>query len=308
MLVIRMGGCGLFFDLKMDIPAFFYYDIKKIYLTFSQGGWDGMNFYDTHMHSHLSFDCQEQPEAYFDRSLGVVAFTDHLDVYNPISDHQDDIPDFDQLFQWKKHFKKSHNMDIIAGVEVGYLKDRHDQIDQIVSSYDFDLVLLSCHQNGRYDYMDEPLIDCRENMVMNYVDDLLETVHRFPKGQILTHFDYGFRVHNMSTDLIEPYKDKLCQVFEIIIEEDIAFELNSKSISKYNNRDLYEWAIPTYQDLGGTLFSIGSDAHHAEDMYLDFKQLIILLERYKVKDIVQVYQQKIDLMSLEQVKQALKIH
>ncbi len=261
-----------------------------------------MNFYDTHMHSSLSFDCRETVENYVKQSKGCLAFTDHLELNNPINDFQDDIPDFDQLFEWKESLKNDHQIELMAGVEIGYFKERQKDIEAILEQYDFDLILLSCHHNGEYDYMDEPWRDCRENMVMNYVDDLLETVEEFPKGHILAHFDYGFRVHNMSTDLIEPYKDKLRQVFKLMVENELAFELNSKSIFKYKNRDLYEWAIPEYQKLGGSLFSLGSDAHQASDMFLDFKQLIILLERFKVNEIVQVKNKELELMPLEKVK------
>lgn len=49
-------------------------------------------------------------------------------------------------------------------------------------------------------------------------------------------------------------------------------ELNAKSFLKYGNEDLYRYAVPLYQSVGGKLFTLGSDAHVAEDYQLGFKK------------------------------------
>ncbi len=264
-----------------------------------------MSFYDTHIHSKLSFDCQEEPENYVSDKIQRLTFTDHLDLENTIFNKRDDIPDFDTLFSWKKSFKEEYDIDLLMGIEVGYVPGQKERLNEILSSCNFDLILLSCHQNDDYDYMDEDIPDTPEESMSRYVDQLLEAVTMMPDCQIFTHFDYGFRRYDLDKNELEPYKEKLTRVFKKAIENELAFELNSKSIAKFHNTELYEWAIPTYQELGGTLFSLGSDAHRAEDHFLAFEQLVELLEKYEVDKVVQYENQELSFIKLEDVKEFL---
>ena len=261
-----------------------------------------MLFYDTHMHSKLSFDSKAEPTSYVKDKIERLTFTDHLDLDHTINDMRDEIPDFDTLFSWKADFKEKYQIDLLAGIEVGYVPGQKERLDEILNSHDFDIKLLSCHQNDVYDYMDDLPDEKPEDMMTKYVDQLLKAVTMMPDTQILTHFDYGFRVHDVSLDELEPYKAKLTQVFEKAVENDLALELNSKSIVKHHNTDSYEWAIQTYQSLGGTLFSLGSDAHQADDHFLAFDQLIELLEKFDIEKVVQYKNQELSFVTLDEVK------
>ena len=52
-----------------------------------------MKFYDTHMHSYLSFDSEEDPTAYLSKKTEVLTFTEHLDLDNTIFDTLTNIPE-----------------------------------------------------------------------------------------------------------------------------------------------------------------------------------------------------------------------
>lgn len=98
---------------------------------------------------------------------------------NDANNGQDDIPDFDQLFSWKKEMIENTNVDLLTGVEIGYVPHQKERLQDIVDSYDFDLRLLSCHQNEKYDYMDkvgeEPKV-----MINEYLEQLLEALKEMP--------------------------------------------------------------------------------------------------------------------------------
>lgn len=63
-------------------------------------------------------------------------------------------------------------------------------------------------------------------------------------------------------------------------------EINAKSFGRYQNAELYRFAIPLYQSLGGKLFTLGSDAHAAEDYQLLFPEMANLLREFDVKKLV----------------------
>lgn len=56
-----------------------------------------MQYYDQHLHTFLSFDSEEQFENYLAYQPEIFVATDHLDIKNPCSQYQDDIPDYEKL-------------------------------------------------------------------------------------------------------------------------------------------------------------------------------------------------------------------
>lgn len=270
-----------------------------------RGGSD-VYFYDQHCHTHLSFDSEEQPENYISLGQNVLTLTEHLDLENPVNNGRDDIPDFDQMVAWQKSMKED-DVRLLLGVEVGYVPGQKERLNEILSNYDFDIKLLSCHQNRVYDYMDtestNPKVEASLVMMDNYVDQLLEAVTEFTDVQIMTHFDYGFRVHDVSLDTIKKkYTEKFVAIFEQLVKHDIAFELNSKSIVKYDKLELYKWAIPLYQSVGGKLFTLGSDAHNASEYMLGFDELRALLKRYNVHEVALFEKNKMNLVELDELQ------
>jgi len=260
-----------------------------------------MKFYDQHMHSHLSFDSFEDPYNYISEDTENLVFTEHLDLENNANDGKDDIPDFDQLFKWKKEMAEETGVELLPAVEIGYVPHQKDRLVDLVNQYDFDIKLLSCHQNQDYDYMDE-VDEKTETMVNRYLNQLIEALKDMPDSQIMAHFDYGFRIHDISAADLGPYEDKLLKIFELCIENNMAFELNSKSLFRYGKYDLYEWAIPKYQELGGKLFSLGSDAHSAEEHKMNFTEATDLLKRFNVDQVVVYKNQSPHYIPLEEIK------
>ncbi len=267
-----------------------------------------MTFYDTHMHSYLSFDSEAEPTSYISEKTEILTFTEHLDLDNTIFDKRDDIPDFDEIVKWQEGFQTEHNIELLLGVEVGYVPGQADRLRAILSAYAFDVKLLSCHQNDRYDYMDEITEDSPEEMMTKYVNQLYEAVSTMTGCQIMTHFDYGFRVHHVSAETFEAYKEPLKRVFEQAIAKDFAFELNGKSIAKYGTLDLYKWAVPAYLELGGSIFTLGSDAHQASEHFLAFDEMIALLEEHGVTEVALYKKQKRYMVALEKAKEFLAKH
>jgi len=109
----------------------------------------------------------------------------------------------------------------------------------------------------------------------------------FPDGHILTHFEYGLRRFDFTPEELESHFEKeLIAIFKKVIQRELAMEINAKSFGRYQNETLYRYAIPLYQSLGGKLFTLGSDAHVAEDYRLLFSEMANLLREFDVKQLV----------------------
>lgn len=260
-----------------------------------------MKFYDTHAHSFLSFDSEEDPKNYLSDRTSVVALTEHLEMDYMYVEEKELIPDFNKITEWQNEWKKEGN-ELLMGVEIGYSHGNASRLKRAIAPYQMDLQLLSTHHNNVYDYMDPKASATPEEMLDSYLNQLEEALAHFPNANIFCHFDYGFRIFEMNEAQFEPYKKRLIPIFKKVIESGLALELNSKSIFNYNNLSLYEWAIPTYQSLGGTLFSIGSDAHKADEHYMGYGELINLLDKFGVETVAQFYGQKLSHYPLEELK------
>lgn len=250
-----------------------------------------MTFFDQHMHSHFSFDSTEDPFNYISEDTKVLTLTEHFDFNNPYNHFNDDIPDFDAIIALQKEMKEKHGVKLLLGVETGYVPEYHNQIEALLSRYDFDHILLSCHHNNEFDFMDPKIKNQSYDPIEVYLKQLKTAISKNNYAQIFTHFDYGMRIHDMTVQELKNYESLLVDVFDAVIQKKLAFELNSKSMYKYGCYDLYLYAIPLYQSLGGKLFSLGSDAHEVADHFLNFNESIEILKHHNV-EAVQVYQKK----------------
>lgn len=241
-----------------------------------------MELFDTHCHCQLSFDSREAMETYLDKAGHHLIFTDHLEFHNPyFPDYPDHVPDFIQILNKQAAFKEA-GVDLLLGVEVGFLASHIKEIEKVLSSFDFDAILLSCHQNGQDDYMDEAIKNHLDDPIEDYFNNLLDAVESFPQANIFCHFDYGLRIHDLTVADLKQYDHLMTAIFKKVIQHDLAFELNSKSLYRYGNRALYDYAIDLYQSLGGKRFSIGSDAHRVEDLFLNFDESKKMLKSHGV--------------------------
>lgn len=256
-----------------------------------------MNYYDQHLHTHHSFDSEESFENYLNTySPDFFVTTEHLDLKNPYDNGKDSIPDYQRYTdEVNQHALSNPHTTFLKGIEVGYVDTHATLLNEFLKDKEYDIILLSIHQNGIFDYMDDDVLDLNtSDLIHDYYSRMLDAVKSAEFGNVLTHFDYGMRRLDLSVDafksVAEPY---LIDIFNTIIEKNIAFELNAKSFIKYGNKELYEYAIPLYISLGGKLFTLGSDAHVAEDYELGFEEMRNLLIKHGISELAVYQKQKL---------------
>ena len=70
-----------------------------------------------------------------------------------------------------------------------------------------------------------------------------------------------------------------------IMAKKMALELNTRSMYEYNNADLYRYMIGLYLEMGGSSFSLGSDAHSIQKYRYHFDDAIALLHELGVTEL-----------------------
>lgn len=258
-----------------------------------------MNYYDQHLHTFLSFDSEERFENYLVQQPATFVATDHFDLKNPAHAFQDDIPDYEELLRQQQKFI-SQPTTFLKGIEIGVVPGQESKIYDYLTTYPYDLQLVSIHQNAQFDYMDDIVLTKDKYTIMDeYFQQMEHVTEDFKAGHILTHFEYGLRRLNVTShELATRYEEQLTRIFKNIIAKNWGLELNAKSFAKYQNAQLYEYAVPLYQNLGGKLFTLGSDAHIASDFRNQFSQMGAMLKKFGVTELALFQNKEIKLVPI----------
>lgn len=262
-----------------------------------------MVIYDQHMHTYFSPDASETFEAYLKQTTGPIVTTEHLDFHDCYNGEQDTVLNYDEYSKKIKQLNTQYDNRIRKGIEIGYTKDSHQQIADYLKGKEFDVQLLSVHQNGEYDFL-QPVVKEKEahDVMDEYFSLLLEALENFPAANVLSHFDYGIRLFDISVEDLQDYQEVLKAVLQKVIDNKMAFELNTRSMYQYGNVALYEQMISWYLALGGSSFSLGSDAHSIDYYGFYFGETLTLLEKYNMSKVTIFEQQKQKELTLDSLR------
>ncbi|MGB7460217.1 MAG: PHP domain-containing protein, partial [Carnobacterium jeotgali] len=234
---------------------------------------------------------------------GPIVTTEHLDFHDCYNGGQDSVLNYDDYSKKIKQLNTQYDNRIRKGIEIGYTKDSHQKIADYLKGKEFDVQLLSVHQNGEYDFL-QPVVKEKEahDVMDEYFSLLLEALENFPTANVLSHFDYGIRLFDVSVEDLQDYQEVLKAVLQKVIDNKMAFELNTRSMYQYGNVALYEQMISWYLALGGSSFSLGSDAHSIDYYGFYFGETMTLLEKYNISKVTVFEQQKQKELTLDSLR------
>lgn len=245
-----------------------------------------MGYYDQHMHTHFSPDSAESFENYLEQTDGLLVTTEHLDFHDAYNGGVDTVLDYAAYSDKIDALNAIHDGRIRRGIEVGYTPESHARIMSYLEGKTFDVILLSVHQNGRYDYL-QPIIDEMDPkaVMQEYFQLCTEAVRQVDGANIFAHFDYGIRRLPVTVDDLREFEPLLKGLLNAIMAKKMALELNTRSMYEYNNADLYRYMIGLYLEMGGSSFSLGSDAHSIQKYRYHFDDAIALLHELGVTEL-----------------------
>ena len=245
--------------------------------------------FDQHVHSNFSFDSNEDLENYINVSnKNDIVTTEHLDFANPIINYEDSSIEYLKYIKEITSLNKKYSNKFFSGIEIGYTSNSEKRIENFLKDKNFNLKLLSIHQNGLYDYMcvNKKLISL-EALIQEYFEQMIQALESSIEFNVLAHFEYGIRIVDISVVDFDNLASKfLNKIIELIIKKEIAFEVNTKSMYKYKKENLYSYMIEKYLKKGGKLFTLGSDAHNIKDYAYKFDEARKFLLDRNIKEII----------------------
>jgi len=245
--------------------------------------------FDQHVHSNFSFDSNEALENYINVSnKNDIVTTEHLDFANPVINYEDSSINYLKYIEEIDSLNKKYSNKFFSGIEIGYTPNSEKRIEDFLKDKNFNLKLLSIHQNGIYDYMciNKKLISL-EALIQEYFEKMIQALESSIEFNVLAHFEYGIRIVDISVTDFDSLASKfLNKIIELIVKKEIAFEVNTKSMYKYKKENLYSYMIEKYLKKGGKLFTLGSDAHNIKDYAYKFDEARKFLLERNVKEII----------------------
>lgn len=230
--------------------------------------------FDTHTHSLHSPDGKKtfhmMAETATQRGLQGIAFTEHAEWYPgdeaygylSMTDYWADLDDVKQAYQQK--------LTILPGIELGNPHDFPAEVEALLRTWPFDIVIGSVHWMDNEAGWERPFFqNGLAAAYQRYFDEVLTMVDR-ADFDVLGHLDL---VRRDSWALFQqvlplhPYKDTIHKILKRLIDRGKGMEINTSSLRKgFNetmpNLEVLQW----YKALGGEILVFGSDAHHSRDV------------------------------------------
>ena len=233
---------------------------------------------DFHMHSYHSGDSdtpmEDQIRAALSLGLSSVCFTEHLDMDWPYQNTPDLEPGtFDlDLAAYRQEYlrlrdKYRDRLHIFYGVELGLQPHLGDRLKAFAAAHpEFDFILGSTHVSRQMDPYYSIFFEGRteEEAYRTYFTDSLLSLRAFHQIDSYGHMDYVVR-YGPNQDRFysyERYQDVIDPILELLLEHDIALEVNTAGLSKgLSQCNPCTGIIRRYRQMGGRKITVGADAH-----------------------------------------------
>ncbi len=247
---------------------------------------------DMHTHSKHSHDSvcpiKDMAEAQLRAGVAMFAVTDHCDIEHFETRDLDRIIG-DSVSDAEKSEREIDGVEILCGVEIGEGFWHKEVTERIIAANSYDVIIGSVHAVKFTDYeMPYSTIDFAEmgrELAGKYLDGYLDDVLKMTDSHeldILAHLTCPLRYMNGKYGLgidCRQYREKIEKILKRIIEREIALEINTSCRgSAYNEFMPEEWIVALYRELGGSLVTLGSDAHMASNASHSFDDAIKMLK------------------------------
>lgn len=229
---------------------------------------------DMQVHSFRSHDGRASLADQCARAVALgleeIGFTEHkdFDPEDPVVDYFDYSAYMAEIESARQRWGEA--LRIRAGVEIDYQERFEDRIADYLQSNAFDFVLGSVHYVDRKMLM-TPEYNRGRTKQTAYGDYFRAVQDSVRSGlfDVVAHLEYANRRGLAAWGGYDPteYGDELETLFHLMIAQDVVLEINTAGLHQ-GTGSTYPSAetVALYARLGGRRISIGSDAHHPDQL------------------------------------------
>jgi histidinol-phosphatase (PHP family) len=263
---------------------------------------------DLHVHSTLSADGASSIADYARRAaaqgLRQMAFCEHVDF-----DPRDQDCGHLELLRYDREMAGARSLvpqvALCQAVEVSYQTRREDEIRTWLSTRAWDFVVTSVHL---VDYADgwaivsEPgtagayfAAHSQHQAYTPYFEEIWRAA-RSGLGDVLGHLDLIKRYGVAHYGPFEPtmFEEEIRTVLKTAIEEGVGLEINTSGLRQspgesYPTLAVLRW----YRESGGEILTVGSDAHHVDDLGVGIAEALSMAQEVGFQAIATFEERKV---------------
>ncbi len=245
-------------------------------------------YIDQHIHSNISHDGISSYDEYVkgakDKNIKEITFTEHYDIYTGIKTNLKTLDVSTYVEELQKVQESTKDIQINLGIEVGLQPDETQTINAMLSMYPFDFIIGSSHITCKKDLSKDATFFeglTRRQSYLKYFKEVLKNVQLYENFDVYGHLDYIARYGGYANKSIEykEFNEILDAILCELIRKDKGIEVNTSGIrykcyAPHPNIEI----LKRYKELGGSIITIGSDAHKIDDLGSDFDKVFQLLQ------------------------------
>jgi len=224
---------------------------------------------DYHMHSSFSEDSTYPMEAVIlkaiSEGLDEICFTEHID-YGMAAIVCCDCEAYYREYKRCAELYKDR-IAIKFGIEYGMQTTTVPEFQKNFDSYPYDFVILSCHQVDSQEFWRQDFQRGKSRAEFNerYYREILNVMQMYEDYSVLGHLDVIRRYDEAGSYSSLAVNDIITEILTYAIAHGKGIEVNTSSF-RYGLTDLTPSRdiLKRYRELGGTIITIGSDAHEAD--------------------------------------------
>lgn len=233
--------------------------------------------FDNHSHTKFSSDSEMKVEEAVKAAEGLgigLVLTEHLDYdYIFCKNYNGKDFRFEPREYWAE-YAPYRGESLRLGVEIGLTDTSRDFNMEFIQKAPFDLVIGSIHMLDGSDlyYPDFYEGKTKEAAYGQYLRTMAEMLRKNPEIDVLGHIDYMCRYapyEDKNID-ISDFRAEIDDVLKAVLETDTVMELNTRRLGDAKAVKHLVSIYKRYKELGGKYITLGSDAHVAENIGMNF--------------------------------------
>lgn len=239
---------------------------------------------DFHTHTNFSGDSKAPMEDMIQHAIQIgldtLCITDHHDDPYPYTHGELREIFMLDVINYQKHFsilkeRYQGKINLCYGVEIGVQAKYAEVSYDFTEQNEFDFIIASSHLSDEKDpyYVDFFKGKDEESAYAEYFQSTIDNINTFQDFDIYGHLDYVVRYGPNKNKFYsyEKYKDYLDEILRLLIQLNKGIEVNTSGLKYGLGHPHPHWDIlKRYKELGGTILTVGSDAHAKEHLGYEF--------------------------------------
>ncbi len=265
---------------------------------------------DYHVHSispDTNIPMEEMCQAAIEKNIEEIIFTDHYELYSNGVTRPSFCEEYLQSYiatlkKCRKEYK--NRIEVKSGIELGQYHLDESRGRYIIKQQDIDYINGSIH---KIDNVDLSQLVYTENttrqITKKYFEQLLCMV-KTGDYDCIGHFDL-YKRHAPNKDLLninEEFESIIKEILERIVDRGKGIEINTSGLRKNAECMPSDFILKKYKQVGGEIITVGSDAHHPNDIGNGIMQGYKLMKQHGFEKVARYDKRKVSYVCLNEMK------